>query len=177
MSRIGKDPVTVPSGVEVVIAEQAITIKGKLGELNQPLVDEVEVSRDGDNIWVKPRGDDRRARAMWGTTRSVIQSMVQGVSEGFSRTLEITGVGYRAAVDGSLLNLQLGYSHEIKMAIPSDIEIKCARPTLITVTGYDRQRVGQIAAEIRSFRKPEPYKGKGIRYAGEYVRRKEGKKK
>jgi large subunit ribosomal protein L6 len=177
VSRIGKNPVAVPSGVEVAIAGQAITIKGKLGELNHVLADEVEVSHDGDEIWIKPRGDDRRSRAMWGTGRSVVQSMVRGVSEGFTRTLEINGVGYRAAVDGSFLNLQLGYSHDIKVAIPSDITIKCERPTLITVSGYDRQRVGQIAAEIRSFRKPEPYKGKGIRYAGEYVRRKEGKKK
>jgi large subunit ribosomal protein L6 len=177
VSRIGKNPVTLPSGVEVAIAGQQVTIKGKLGELSHTLADEVEVSRDGDDIWVKPRGEDRRSRAMWGTGRSTIQNMVQGVSEGFSRNLEITGVGYRAAVDGSLLNLQLGYSHEIKMAIPSDIEIKCPRPTAITVSGFDRQRVGQIAAEIRSFRKPEPYKGKGIRYEGEYVRRKEGKKK
>ena len=177
MSRIGKNPVTLPSGVEVAIAGQQVTVKGKLGELSHILSDEVEVSRDGDDIWVKPRGEDRRSRAMWGTGRSAIQNMVQGVSEGFSRNLEITGVGYRAAVDGSLLNLQLGYSHEIKMAIPSDIQIKCPRPTAITVTGFDRQRVGQIAAEIRSFRKPEPYKGKGIRYENEYVRRKEGKKK
>ena len=177
MSRIGKHAVTVPSGVEVAVAGQQVTVKGALGELSRVLTDEVEVARDGDDVWVKPRADDTRSRAMWGMSRTVVNNMVLGVSEGFSRTLEINGVGYRAAVDGKFLNLQLGYSHDIKLAIPDDVEIKCPRPTAITIKGADKQRVGQIAAEIRSLRKPEPYKGKGIRYENEYVRRKEGKKK
>lgn len=177
MSRIGKHAVTLPSGVEVSLAGQEVTVKGALGQLSHVMTDEVEITRDGDDIWVKPRTDDTRSRSMWGMSRTVVNNMVLGVSEGFTRTLEINGVGYRAAVDGKFLNLQLGYSHDIKLAIPDDIEIKCPRPTSITIKGADKQRVGQIAAEIRSLRKPEPYKGKGIRYEGEYVRRKEGKKK
>ena len=154
-----------------------MTVKGKLGELSRTLADEVEVSREGDLIWVKPRDDGRRARAMWGLSRSLVNNMVNGVSQGFTRSLEINGVGYRAAVDGDMLNLQLGYSHDIKVAIPGDITITCERPTAITVSGMDRQRVGQMAADIRSLRKPEPYKGKGIKYVDEYIFRKEGKKK
>ena len=177
MSRVGKHPVVVPSGVEVTIAGQQVTVKGRLGELAHTLADEVEVGREGDDIWVKPRGEDRRSRAMWGLSRTLVNNMVKGVAEGFTRTLEISGVGYRAAVDGDILNLQLGFSHDIKMAIPPDVEIRCSRPTTIAVSGASKQRVGQIAAEIRSFRKPEPYKGKGIRYDDEHVRRKEGKKK
>jgi len=177
VSRIGKHAVSVPSGVEVAVAGQQVTVKGALGELSHVLTDEVEVTRDGDDVWVKPRAEDTRSRAMWGMSRTVVNNMVLGVSEGFTRTLEINGVGYRAAVDGKFLNLQLGYSHDIKLAIPDDVEIKCPRPTAITIKGADKQRVGQIAAEIRSLRKPEPYKGKGIRYENEYVRRKEGKKK
>ena len=177
MSRIGKHPVAVPDGVEVAIAGQSVTVKGKLGELSRTLADEVEVSREGDLIWVKPRDDGRRARAMWGLSRSLVNNMVNGVSQGFTRSLEINGVGYRAAVDGDTLNLQLGYSHDIKVAIPGDITIVCERPTAIKVSGMDRQRVGQIAADIRSLRKPEPYKGKGIKYVDEYIFRKEGKKK
>jgi large subunit ribosomal protein L6 len=177
MSRVGKHPVVVPSGVEVTIAGQQVTVKGRLGELARTLADEVEVAREGGDIWVKPRGEDRRSRAMWGLSRTLVNNMVKGVAEGFTRTLEISGVGYRAAVDGDILNLQLGFSHDIKMAIPPDVEIRCPRPTTITVSGASKQRVGQIAAEIRSLRKPEPYKGKGIRYDDEHVRRKEGKKK
>jgi large subunit ribosomal protein L6 len=177
VSRIGKDPVVVPSGVEVAIAGQRVTVKGRLGELARTLADEVDVGRDGDQIWVKPRGEDRRSRAMWGLSRTLVNNMVKGVAEGFTRTLEISGVGYRAAVEGDILTLQLGFSHDVKMAIPADVEIKCPRPTSITVSGASKHRVGQIAAEIRSLRKPEPYKGKGIRYDDEHVRRKEGKKK
>ncbi len=177
MSRIGKHPVVVPSGVEVAIAGQQVTVKGRLGELTHRLADGVEVGRDGDDLWVKARAEDRHSHAMWGLSRTLVNNMVMGVSEGFTRTLEISGVGYRAAVDGAILNLQLGFSHDIKLAIPPDVEVKCPRPTTITVRGADKQRVGQIAAEIRSLRKPEPYKGKGIRYQDEYVRRKEGKKK
>ncbi len=177
MSRIGKHPVTVPNGVEVVVAGQQVMVKGALGQLSHVMSDEVEVTRDGDDVWVKPRAEDTRSRTRWGMSRTVVNNMVIGVSEGFTRRLEINGVGYRAAVDGKYLNLQLGYSHDIKLAIPDDIEIECPRPTAITIKGADKQRVGQIASEIRSLRKPEPYKGKGIRYEGEYVRRKEGKKK
>jgi len=177
VSRIGKHPVSVPSGVEVAIAGQTLTVKGKRGALSRTLANEVEVRRDGDQIWIKPRAEDRRSRAMWGLSRSLVNNMVLGVSAGFTRMLEISGVGFRAAVDGRYLNLQLGYSHEVKLAVPPDVEITCPRPTAITITGADRQRVGQIAAEIRALRKPEPYKGKGIRYAEEHVRRKEGKKK
>ena len=161
MSRIGKNPVAVPSGVEVAIAGQAITIKGKLGELNHVLADEVEVSHDGDEIWIKPRGNDRRSRAMWGSGRSVVQSMVRGVSEGFTRTLEINGVGYRAQLQGNNLILQLGYSHEINYPVPDGVKIDCPSQTEINITGADKQLVGSVAAKIRSFRPPEPYKGKG----------------
>ena len=177
MSRIGKHPVAVPDGVEVAIVGQSVTVKGKLGELSRTLADEVEVSREDNLIWVKPRDDGRRARAMWGLSRSLVNNMVNGVSQGFTRSLEINGVGYRAAVDGNVLNLQLGYSHDIEYPMPEGIKIECEKPTQIVVSGIDRQRVGQVAAEIRNFRKPEPYKGKGIRYVGEWVRRKEGKKK
>ena len=177
MSRIGKHSVPVPDGVEVVIACQLVTVKGKLGELSESLVDEVEVSRGDDGIRVMPRSENRRARCMWGLSRTLVNNMVIGVTDGFTRSLAITGVGYRAAVDGEFLNLQLGYSHDIKLAIPPDLSIECARPTEITVRGIDKQRVGQMAADIRSLRKPEPFNGKGIRYSDEHVRRKEGKKK
>jgi large subunit ribosomal protein L6 len=177
MSRIGKHAVVVPSGVSVVITGQDVKVKGKLGELDVVLPGEVEVALDDDKVSVQPRGSEQRARAMWGLSRTLVQNMVKGVSEGFTTRLEISGVGYRAAIDGRLLNLQLGYSHDIKFAIPGDIKIACETPTQITVSGADRQRVGQIAAEIRGFRPPEPYKGKGIRYSDETVLRKEGKKK
>jgi large subunit ribosomal protein L6 len=177
VSRIGKHPVAIPDGVEVALAGQLVTVKGKLGELSRRLADEVEVAREDAGIRVSPRAEDRRSRAMWGLSRSLVNNMVAGVSEGFSRSLAITGVGYRAAVEGDFLNLQLGYSHEIKLAIPDDLKIVCERPTEITVSGIDKQRVGQMAAEIRRLRKPEPFNGKGVRYSDEYVRRKEGKKK
>ncbi len=177
MSRVGKHPVEIPAGVEVALAGQAITVKGKRGELSASLPPEVDVSVEDRNIWVRPRDDSKRARAMWGTSRSIVNNMVVGVSEGFAIDLEINGVGYRAASDGKTLTLQLGYSHDVVYPIPEGIEIKCERPTLIRVSGADRQRVGQVAAEIRAYRKPEPYKGKGIKYANEWIRRKEGKKK
>ena len=177
MSRIGKHPVTVPSGVDVVVNGQLVSVKGKLGELSSTLPNEVAVGLEDGAVSVKPRDETQRSRAMWGMSRTLVANMVTGVAEGFSRKLEITGVGYRAAVDGKILNLQLGLSHDIKIAIPDDIEIVCETPTAITIKGANKQRVGQIASEIRSFRKPEPYKGKGIRYAGEYILRKEGKKK
>ncbi len=177
MSRIGQNPVTVPSDVTVDIAGQLVTAKGKLGELSLTLVDEVEITRESDKLWVKPRGDTKRARTMWGTSRSLVQNLVTGVGQGFTVNLQIIGVGYRAAVQGKEVVLQLGYSHEIKHPIPDGITVKCERPTMIEVSGADRQKVGQVAANIRSYRKPEPYKGKGIRYKGEYIFRKEGKKK
>jgi|TARA_B100000959_G_scaffold1864_1_gene2060 large subunit ribosomal protein L6 len=177
VSRIGKHPVAIPDGVEVAVAGQMVTVKGKLGELSRTLADEVEVAHEDAGIRVSPRGNGRRSRAMWGLSRSLVNNMVTGVSEGFSRSLAITGVGYRAAADGDFLSLQLGYSHEIKLAIPGDLKIICEQPTEITVNGIDKQRVGEMAAEIRRLRKPEPFNGKGVRYSDEYVRRKEGKKK
>jgi large subunit ribosomal protein L6 len=177
MSRVGKHPVAIPAGVEFAMSGARVTIKGKLGELCSPPLPDVDISVEDSQIWVRPSNDGLRARAMWGTARSVIANMVVGVSEGFSKRLDINGVGYRAAVEGKVLKLQLGYSHDILYPIPEDLTITCERPNQITVAGADRQRVGQAAAEIRAFRKPEPYKGKGIKYADEWVRRKEGKKK
>jgi len=177
MSRIGKYPVTIPSGVEVQLAGQTLTAKGQLGALSLMLSNEVTTSIVDGAVSVAPKNDTKHSRAMWGTTRALINNMVTGVSTGFSVNLEITGVGYRAQVQGGILNLQLGYSHDIPFPIPADVRITCERPTVISVSGADRQRVGQIAADIRAYRPPEPYKGKGIKYATETVRRKEGKKK
>jgi large subunit ribosomal protein L6 len=178
MSRIGKHPVSVPDGVKVTLQGQHLSVSGKLGELSRTLPAEVELSQENGAIAVRPRrSDDKRARAMWGLSRTLVANMVEGVAKGFTRRLVISGVGYRAAMDGKILNLQLGYSHDIKYAIPEDIDVKCEIPTAISISGADRQRVGQIAAEIRAFRKPEPYKGKGIRYDDETILRKEGKKK
>ncbi len=177
MSRIGKHPVPVPGGVEVALEGQQVRVKGKLGELAQTLPPEVEVTLDDGKLVVRPRDDSRRARAMWGLSRSLVANMVTGVAEGFTKRLELSGVGYRAIAEGKILTLQLGYSHDIKYAVPDDITIQTPTATSIVVSGADKQRVGQIAAEIRSFRKPEPYKGKGIRYADEVILRKEGKKK
>lgn len=177
MSRIGKHSVKVPDGVEVAVAGRTVTVKGRRGELSRTLPDAVSLQADGGEIRVTPRGEDRRSRSMWGLSRTLVNNMVVGVSEGYTRHLEIRGVGYRAAMADGVLSLQLGYSHEIKVAVPDDVEVACERPTAISVTGADKQRVGQIAAEIRALRKPEPYKGKGIRYQGEYVRQKVGKKK
>jgi large subunit ribosomal protein L6 len=177
MSRIGKHPVQVPSGVEIAVEGQTVRTKGKLGELSGVMPPEVSVELQNGGVVVRPRGDEKRALAMWGMSRTLVANLVKGVSEGFTRKLEIAGVGYRAAVDGSILNLQLGFSHDIKFAIPPDIRIACDTPTAVTISGADRQRVGQIAAEIRGFRPPEPYKGKGVKYAEETIRRKEGKKK
>ena len=177
MSRVGKHPVVIPSGVEVAMAGQKIKVKGKLGELSAVLTDDVEVNIADGEVAVKPINDGSRARSMWGSSRSLIDNMVTGVTEGFKIELEIQGVGYRASVAGKTLTLQLGFSHDIEYPMPDGIKIECQKPTQIAVSGIDRQRVGQVAADIRKFRKPEPYKGKGIRYAGEWVRRKEGKKK
>jgi large subunit ribosomal protein L6 len=177
MSRIGKHPVPVPSGVEVALDGQTLSVSGKLGKLRRSLPPEVELARENGSIAVRPRSDDKRARAMWGMSRTVVANMIEGVATGFTRRLVISGVGYRAALDGKILNLQLGYSHDIKYAIPDDIQVAVDTPTSIAISGADRQRVGQIAAELRAFRKPEPYKGKGIRYDDEVILRKEGKKK
>jgi len=177
MSRVGKYPVTVPNGVTVSLAGTQVQIKGKLGQSSLDLVDAVEASLEGDQLWVKPVGETKRARMMWGTTRALLNNMVKGVSEGFTINLEINGVGYRAAVQGKTLNLQLGYSHDINYPIPDGITMKCEKPTSISITGKDKDQVGQIAAEIRAFRGPEPYKGKGVKYETETILRKEGKKK
>jgi len=177
MSRIGKHPVTIPAGVEVQLSGQTLTAKGRLGTLSLPVSSEVTATIADGAVTIAPNSESKRARAMWGTTRALVNNMVTGVASGFTRNLEINGVGYRAAVQGNTLNLQLGYSHDIPYPIPQDVRITCERPTAITITGADRQRVGQIAAEIRSFRPPEPYKGKGIKYRDETIRRKEGKKK
>ena len=177
MSRIGKHAVTIPSGVDVAVEGQTVKVKGKLGSLEETLPGEVVIALADGSLAVRPREGDKRALQMWGLARTLVQNMVTGVSEGFTRRLEISGVGYRANVDGNILNLQLGYSHDIKFAIPADVKIVCESPTAIVISGFERQRVGQIAAEIRGFRPPEPYKGKGVRYGDEVVRRKEGKKK
>jgi large subunit ribosomal protein L6 len=177
MSRVGKNPVEVPSGVEIAIKGGLVSAKGKLGNLDFQATRDVEITQEDGKVWVKPVNDSKKARAMWGTARARIQNMVTGVSEGFKRELEINGVGYRAAVQGNALNLQLGFSHDVAYPIPEGIAIKCDKPTSITITGADKQRVGQVAAEIRSYRPPEPYKGKGVKYSDEIVLRKEGKKK
>ena len=177
MSRIGKHPIPVPDGVEVALDGKDLTVKGKNGELAMRFVDEVEASFADGAITVKLRDSSKRARAMWGMQRSLANNLVIGVTDGFKIDLEINGVGYRAAVDDRVLTLQLGYSHDIKYPIPDGIEIACARPTQIAVSGADNQRVGRVAAEIRGFRPPEPYKGKGVKYATETITRKEGKKK
>ncbi len=177
MSRVGKNPVEVPAGVEVAIKGGLVSAKGKLGSLDFQATDDVEITQEDSKIWVKPVNETKKARAMWGTARSRIQNMVQGVSEGFTKELEINGVGYRAAVQGQALNLQLGFSHDVTYPIPEGITIKCEKPTSISISGADKQKVGQVAAEIRSYRPPEPYKGKGVKYADEVILRKEGKKK
>jgi large subunit ribosomal protein L6 len=177
MSRVGKNPVEVPSGVEVTINGSLVAAKGKLGRLEYEATNEVSVSLEDGKVVIKPIGETKRSQAMWGTARSRIQNLVTGVSEGFRKDLEINGVGYRAQVQGKTLVLQLGYSHDVNYPIPDGIEIKCEKPTSIAISGADKQRVGQVAAEIRAHRKPEPYKGKGIKYADEVILRKEGKKK
>ena len=177
MSRIGMNPIPIPDGVDVELSGQQIAVSGKNGKLEMVLVDEVIAKIADSEITVNPRDDSNRARTMWGMQRTLVNNMVTGVSAGFVKQLEINGVGYRAAVNGQVLNLQLGYSHEINYPIPDGIEIACERPTAIRISGISKQRVGQVAAEIRSKRPPEPYKGKGIKYVGEIIHRKEGKKK
>ena len=177
MSRVGKYPVEIPAGVQVVIAGGMFTAKGKLGELKLPLTDLVEAKVEGNLVSVTPKDKAAQSRMMWGTTRALIANMVKGVADGFSKSLEITGTGYRAAVNGANLEINLGFSHPVIYPVPAGIKISCERPTSIKVEGVDKRLVGQVASEIRAFRPPEPYKGKGARYTDEVVRRKEGKKK
>jgi large subunit ribosomal protein L6 len=177
MSRIGKKPVPLPKGVTASVEGQTVKVKGPKGELSVKLVPEVSASVGDDGITVTPDKNQDKSAQMWGLSRSLVSNLVTGVTTGFSQKLEIQGVGYRAAVQGKILNLQLGFSHDVPYAIPEGITIVTEKPTMIMITGTDKQKVGQVAAEIRSWRPPEPYKGKGVRYEGEYVRRKEGKKK
>ncbi len=177
MSRIGKKPVTIPSGVTATVDGQQISVKGPKGELKSVLVDEVLAKLENGELTVSPRDETKRAQAMWGMSRTLVANLVAGVTEGFTKKLEITGVGYRAAAQGQNLQLQLGYSHDVVYPIPEGIQIQTPKPTEIVITGIDKQQVGQVAAEIRRYRPPEPYKGKGVRYEGEYIFRKEGKKK
>jgi large subunit ribosomal protein L6 len=177
MSRVGKKPVAIPAGVTASVQGQLINVKGPKGSLSLELHSDVEAKVDKAEVKIDPRSDSKRARAMWGTYRSLLASVMEGVTKGFERRLEISGVGYRAAVQGKNLQVQLGYSHDIVYPIPDGITIATPRPTEIVVSGIDGQKVGHVAAEIRAFRKPEPYKGKGVKYAGEIIFRKEGKKK
>ena len=177
MSRVGKNPVTIPQGVTVDVAGGVATVKGKLGTLKLPITKEVDVSVKDGKVWVKPVQENTQSRVLWGTTRANLRNMVEGVSKGYSKALEINGVGYRAAVQGKNLQLQMGYSHDVLYPIPEGITIKCEKPTAVLISGYDKQKVGQVAAEIRAVRPPEPYKGKGIKYDTETILRKEGKKK
>jgi large subunit ribosomal protein L6 len=177
MSRVGKKPVAIPSGVTANVEGQTVKVKGPKGALQVILHGDVSVVMDKGTIKVDPRNETKRARAMWGTSRALVANLVTGVTSGFEQKLEITGVGYRAAVQGKNLQLQLGYSHDVVYAIPEGIAITTPKPTEIVVSGIDRQKVGQVAAEIRGYRPPEPYKGKGVKLSGEYIFRKEGKKK
>jgi large subunit ribosomal protein L6 len=177
MSRIGKAPVKVPQGVDVKLNGQTVTAKGKLGEGSFTVVDDVSIEMTDDVITLAPRGEGRRARNMWGTSRTQVSNLITGVATGFTEDLEINGVGYRAAVQGKELVLALGYTHDIKYPIPAGVTMKTEKPTSISITGPNKQQIGQIAAEIRAFRPPEPYKGKGVKYVSETIVRKEGKKK
>jgi len=177
MSRIGKKPVVVPAGVTAKVDGQLVSVKGAKGQLEFLVPDEVSVTQQDNAIKVDPRGDSKRARALWGTARARVNNIVVGVTKGFEKKLEITGVGYRAAVQGKNLQLALGYSHDVNFPIPAGITIVTPKPTEITISGIDKQQVGQIAAEIRALRGPEPYKGKGVKYVDEFIFRKEGKKK
>ncbi|WP_375428601.1 50S ribosomal protein L6 [uncultured Sphingomonas sp.] len=177
MSRIGKRAVTVPAGVTANIADGQLSVKGPKGTLSLSLRDEISYTLDDGGISVQPANDSKQARAFWGMQRTLVQNLVTGVTDGFTKKLLITGVGYRAAAQGRNLKLQLGYSHDVNIDVPTDLEVKTPDNTTIEISGADKQKVGQLAAEIRRWRKPEPYKGKGIKYAGEFIFRKEGKKK
>ena len=177
MSRIGKKAVTVPTGVTANVEGQTVKVKGPKGALQLVLHDDLIAKMDKDGIKIDPRSETKRARSQWGTYRTLVNNLMTGVTKGFEEKLEITGVGYRAAVQGKSLNLQLGFSHDVNYAIPEGITIATPKPTEIVITGVDKQQVGQVAAEIRGYRPPEPYKGKGVKYSDEYIFRKEGKKK
>jgi large subunit ribosomal protein L6 len=177
MSRVGKYPVEIPVGVQVAVAGGFLTAKGKLGELKLPITEHVDATVEGNQVRVAPKGTAAQARMMWGTTRANIANMLKGVSAGYSKTMEITGTGYRASVQGSNLVINLGFSHDVVYPVPTGIKITTPKPTTIMVEGVDKRQVGQVASEIRAWRPPEPYKGKGVRYTTETIRRKEGKKK
>ena len=177
MSRIGKKPVPIPAGVTASMEAGTLSVKGPKGELKMPMSDLISYEMQDDGLMVKPANGSKAARAFWGMQRTLVQNLVTGVTEGFTKVLEITGVGYRANSRGKMLKLQLGYSHDVDFAIPEGIEIKTPDNTTVEISGIDKQKVGQVAAEIRRWRKPEPYKGKCIKYRGEYIFRKEGKKK
>ena len=177
MSRIGKRPVPIPSGVTANVEGQTVKVKGPKGQLQVVLPDDVTVTMDKGAVKVDPRNETKRARSMWGTSRTLVNNLITGVTKGYEKKLEITGVGYRAALQGKNLQIALGYSHDVIFPVPEGIAIATPKPTEIVVTGIDKQKVGQVAAEIRAFRPPEPYKGKGVKYEGEYIFRKEGKKK
>jgi large subunit ribosomal protein L6 len=177
MSRVGKYPVEIPPGVQVALAGRTLSAKGRLGEMKLELTDLVDAAIEGGRVTVSPKSEETPARMMWGTTRALVACMVHGVSQGYAKTMEITGTGYRAAVQGPNLVLNLGFSHDVVFAIPPGIKITCERPTLIKVEGVDKRLVGQVCAEIRAWRPPEPYKGKGVKFEGEQILRKEGKKK
>jgi large subunit ribosomal protein L6 len=177
MSRIGKKPVAVPAGVTASLEGKTLSVKGPKGALSMSLADEVSYAVEDGQISVQPVNDSKRSRSFWGMQRTMVQNLIVGVTEGYTKTLQITGVGYRANVQGKNLKLQLGYSHDVDFVIPEGITIATPDQTTVHISGIDKQKVGQVAAEIRRWRKPEPYKGKGIKYAGEYIFRKEGKKK
>ena len=177
MSRIGKRPVDMPSGVSADIQDGTLTVKGPKGTLSMGLREEISYAVDGDVIVVKPANDSKQARAFWGMHRTLVANLVAGVTEGYTKVLEITGVGYRAQAQGKKLKLQLGYSHDVDIDVPEGIQVNTPDQTTVEISGIDKQKVGQFAAEVRRWRKPEPYKGKGIKYRGEYIFRKEGKKK
>ncbi len=177
MSRIGKRSVAIPAGVTAKMDGGILSVKGPKGELSMPMADDIAYELNDNELSVKPANESKRARSFWGMQRTLVQNLVEGVTDGFTKTLEITGVGYRANVQGKILKLQLGYSHDVDFAIPEGITIKTPDQTTVEISGSDKQQVGQVAAEIRRWRKPEPYKGKGIKYRGEYIFRKEGKKK
>jgi len=177
MSRIGKKTITAPSGVSVTLDGQAVSVKGPKGQLAWTVPEEITVAQNGAELSFAPRDESQRARAMWGLSRTLVNNMVEGVSKGYEETLELVGVGYRAAMKGSALSMQLGFSHEVDIPAPQGISFAVPKQTEVRIAGIDKQAVGEMAAQIRRIRPPEPYKGKGVRYAGEKVRRKEGKKK
>jgi len=177
MSRIGKRPVELPKGVTATVSGQTVEVKGPKGTRSFTATDDIELTLDGNTVTVTPRGQSKRARQQWGMSRSMVANLAQGVTDGFKRELELVGVGYRAAMQGKDLKLSLGYSHDVVFEVPAGVTVSVPKPTEIVVEGSDQQQVGQVAANIREWRRPEPYKGKGIRYKGEYIFRKEGKKK